>query len=129
MLWLATVLAVLLAVLYGWHTVKVPIVHDAEGYRVIAEDIRVGGIFSKFYLSELRTYGYPWFLSFVWQMGRAVGWSDRLVVWGMQLGLHFGAAGCLWIALRKAGVRRWAAVAGYSAVVAHPFALCIRDTS
>ncbi len=123
MFWLATGLAVLLAVLYGWHTVGVPVIHDAEGYRVIAEDIRVGGIFSKFYLSELRTYGYPWFLSLVWQLGRAMEWSDRGVVFGMQLGLHFGAAVSLWWALRRAGVRRWAAVAGYAAVVAHPFAL------
>ena len=121
--WWATGIAVLLAVLYGWHTLSVPIVHDAEGYRVIAEDIRVNGIFSKFYMSDSRTYGYPWFLSLVWQLARAVGWPDRLAVFGMQAGLHFGAAVCLWLALQRAGVNRWAALAGYAAVVAHPFAL------
>ncbi len=116
-------MAVVLAVLYGWHTVPLPLVYDAEGYRKIAQDIWKDGVFSKFYLSELRTYGYPAFLSGVVRVAEAVGWSERWVGFGVQLGLHLGAASSLWVALRRAGVRSWAATAGYAGVVAHPFAL------
>ena len=122
-LFLATVMAIVLAYLYGKHTVEVPTIHDAEGYRLIAQDIQSLGVFSKYYLSELRTYGFPAFLSLVWQLGKAVGWTERVAVWVVQVALHFGAAALLWWALRRAGVRSWASVAAYAAVVAHPFAL------
>ena len=113
----------LLAILYGWHTVQAPLVYDAEGYRKIAQDIVKDGVFSKFYLSELRTYGYPAFLSWVVRLAEAVGWSERWVGFGVQLGLHMGSAGGLWLALGRGEVRSWAATAGYAGVVAHPFAL------
>ena len=116
-------MAVLLALIYGWHVVPLPLVYDAEGYRQIAQNILKDGVFSKFYLSELRTYGYPAFLSWVVRLAEAVGWSERWVGFGVQWGLHMGAAWCLWLALRRAGVRSWVATAGYAGVVAHPFAL------
>ena len=54
-----TLIAPLMAYWLGQHTAEVPIIHDAEGYRLIAKDIEKSGIFSKYYLSELRTYGCP----------------------------------------------------------------------
>ena len=77
-MWLATVLAILLAILYGWHTVRVPIGYDSEGYRQIAQDIRTSGVFSKFRYSELRTYGYPALLSLVLGVAETVGWLEAM---------------------------------------------------
>jgi hypothetical protein len=121
--WLVTVAALLLALLYGSYTVPLPPVYDAEGYRLIAQDILKNGVLSKFHLSDLRTYGYPAFLSLVLRLAASLGWPERWVGFALQLALHLAAAACLWLALRRAGVRGWAAAAGYAGVAVHPFAL------
>jgi 4-amino-4-deoxy-L-arabinose transferase-like glycosyltransferase len=123
-LWLlATAAAILLALLYGWHTVPKPPVYDAYGYRTIAQDILERGVFTKYLHSELRTYGYPAFLSGVIRLSQFLHLPERWVGFAAQLGLHLATAACLWLALRRAGARNWVALAAYAGVVAHPFAL------
>jgi hypothetical protein len=79
----------------------VPILHDAAGYVRAAADILRNGLFSKFELSELRTYAWPWFLSWLIRLSDATAIPLRIVALEFQLALHIGAALALRRALRR----------------------------
>jgi hypothetical protein len=77
---------------------ELPILHDAAGYVRAATDILKNGLFSKFELSHLRTYAWPWILSGLMRLSAATSIPLRIVALEFQLGLHIGAA----LALRQA---------------------------
>ena len=61
--WMALATAIVIAHLFYWRIVLYPSAFDAQNYFDIAADIDRNGLFSKFYYSDVRTYGYPLLLA------------------------------------------------------------------
>jgi len=118
--WLALAAAMVVAHLFHWRIVRYPSDFDAQNYLDIATDIARNGLFSKFFYSNIRTYGYPLFLALL----KDVAGSQPLWGWWVfevQLALFLLAA---WaarqaMALRSPMFARWAFVA----LILNPFVL------
>jgi hypothetical protein len=120
---LATIAAVIIGSIYFAVSLSVPIIHDAHGYYRIARQISTEGVFSKFELSEMRTYGYPAVLASLLTVADVTGANERALVFAIQLLAHIASAFLLRYALLVAAIRHWAASAAFYAVLLHPFAL------
>ena len=90
--WVALVLAVGIAHAFYARSVAYPSEYDAQNYLDIATDLARGGLFAKFFYSELRTYGYPLFLRMLKEMADALHLPWGLVIFETQLALYAGAA-------------------------------------
>ena len=90
--WVALIVAVGIA--HGFHArgIAYPSAYDAKNYLDIALDIARGGLFSKFYYSELRTYGYPLLLRALHAVSEAMQLPWTFVVFEAQLAAHVAAA-------------------------------------
>jgi hypothetical protein len=69
----------------------VPVLHDAAGYLRAAGDVLRHGVFSKYELSDLRTYGWPWILSWLLRLSQVTGIPLRLLTFEFDLAMHIGA--------------------------------------
>ena len=89
-----TCLALGVAIAHGFyvHAWLFPSSYDASAYERAARDIVANGLFSKFFFSELRTYGYPFFLSLVQRAAEAAGLPFQLLLFEVQLLLYVAAA-------------------------------------
>lgn len=90
--WGFVALGVVVAHGFFVHLVLFPSSYDAGAYVQAARDIVADGLFSKFASSELRTYGYPLFLSLVYRAANAIGLPFQFVLFEVQLVLYIGAA-------------------------------------
>ena len=90
--WLALALAVGIAHAFYARSVAYPSEYDAQIYLDIAIDLAHGGLFSKYYYSELRAYGYPLFLWMLKEVADALRVPWGLVIFEAQLALYVGAA-------------------------------------
>src|SRR5205814_5222749 len=76
--WMALATAIVIAHLFYWRIVLYPSAFDAQNYFDIAADIDRNGLFSKFYYSDVRTYGYPLLLAALSRLAKLmrmpVGW-------------------------------------------------------
>ncbi|MEP6656988.1 MAG: hypothetical protein ABJC33_07110 [Betaproteobacteria bacterium] len=119
--WIALLLALAIAHGFFWHLVRYPSDYDARNYLDIAADIARNGLFGKFYYSDIRTYGYPLFLSVLMRGAAVTGTSWAWWIFETQLLLFVGAA----VAVRQAIAARYPAVAPvvFIALVLNVFAL------
>jgi hypothetical protein len=115
--------AALLAFLFYQDSLSVPIIHDAHGYYRVASEIWKNGLFSRFELSELRTYAYPAVLGGMLKVAAVTGVSERIAVFAIQFLVHVAAAVFLRYAMIQASIRRWAAETVFYAVLLQPFVL------
>jgi hypothetical protein len=99
--WAALAFAVIVAHAFWWRGVLYPSDFDARSYLDIASDLARTGLFGRFELSELRTYGYPLFLAMLKPVAQAAGLPWTLLVFEAQLLLHVVAA--WWL---RAGIAR-----------------------
>jgi hypothetical protein len=90
--WLALALAVGIAHAFYVRGAAYPPEYDAQIYLEIAIDLARGGLFSKYYYSELRAYGYPLFLWMLKEVADALRVPWGLVIFETQLALYVGAA-------------------------------------
>jgi len=83
-----------IAVAHGFlvHVWLYPSGSDAVGYVLAARDIAADGLFSKFYGSHVRTYGYPIFLVLVRSLADALRLPFQILLLETQLLLYVGAA-------------------------------------
>jgi hypothetical protein len=88
-------LAAVVAHAYYFAWLDVPILHDAAGYVRAARDIARNGLFSKYELSDLRTYGWPLIINWLMQLSRWLGIPLRLLAFEFELALHLFA--CFWL--------------------------------
>ena len=109
--WVCAGLAILAALAFYVAWLDLPIIHDAAGYVRAAKDIRANGLFSKYDLSDIRTYGWPLLLS--WLM-RVSDWSRlplRATVFAFDLLFHLLACYTFRVALLRTtlppGMARW----------------------
>lgn len=119
--WLALSLALGIAHAFYWRIVLYPSDFDARNYLDIAQDIVRQGLFSKFFYSNVRTYGYPLFLAFLRELA---GRSDALwgwLVFETQLGGFLLASWALRRSLVPSAPRfaRWT----FIALALNPFVL------
>lgn len=119
--WLAIVAAVVIAHAFYWRIVLYPSDFDARNYLDIAQDIVRQGLFSKFFYSNVRTYGYPLFLAFLRELA---GRSDALWGWlifEIQLGGFLVASWALRRSLLPSAPKfaRWT----FIALALNPFVL------
>jgi hypothetical protein len=121
-LW-GALLAVLIGFLYFQASLSIPLVHDALGYYRIARQIWREGLFSKWELSDIRTWGYPTFLGGILRLAAMVGASERWLVFVVQMGAHIASVFALRVAMRRAKIEHWAAEAVFYTLLIHPFAL------
>lgn len=119
--WIALLLAVAIAHGFFWHLVRYPSDYDARNYLDIAADIARNGLFSKFFYSDIRTYGYPLFLSVLMRGAAVTGTFWAWWIFETQLLLFVGGA----VALRQAVAACYPAVAPlvFIAVALNIFAL------
>ena len=101
--WIAIVAAVAIAHLFYWRIVLYPSDFDARNYLDIAADIGRNGLFSKFYYSDVRTYGYPLLLLLLARVAEGLRISVGFVVFEFQLTLYLAAA----YVLRRQLARIW----------------------
>ena len=88
---LAVLLAIVIACALYLAWLDVPILYDAAGYLQAAKDIRINGLFSKYELSDLRTYGWPLLLSWLVRISEWTGAPLRAVAFGFELLFHLFA--------------------------------------
>ena len=84
----ALLLGVLVAHLFFIRNAPLPLAYDDYDYAMAGRSIWENGLFSKFYGSEIRTYGYPLFLSLVHGTGLPLKW----IVFEVQLLLYLLSA-------------------------------------
>lgn len=120
---IGTLVAITIAIIYFLATQSIPIIHDAAGYHRIGRQIWTQGLFSKWELSEMRTWGYPTLLGGLLKLAAAVHLSERVLVFAVQLAAYIASAFALRWAIGRARVPAWAATAAFCAVLLHPFAL------
>ena len=89
--WFALALAVVVALAFGAHEWLFPSYYDAFAYEVMGREIAEHGVFHKFADSDLRTYGYPFFLSLVLRLAIALHLQSRVVLFVVQLVLYLAA--------------------------------------
>lgn len=89
--WIALVLAIGIAHAFYARSLAYPSDYDAKNYLAIATDLARGGLFAKFYYSELRSYGYPLFLWTLKEVADVLRVPWGLVIFETQLALYAGA--------------------------------------
>lgn len=89
--WIAIVLAIVTAHAFYARSVVYPSAYDAQNYLDIANDIARGGLFSKFFYSELRSYGYPFFLRLLRVVADTLHVPWGLIIFETQLALYVGS--------------------------------------
>ena len=117
------------AIAHGFfvHTWLFPSSYDAGAYVQSAHDIVTNGLFSKFSSSELRTYGYPFFLSLVYRLADVIRLPFQLVLFELQLFLYLVSA----FLVRNTIVERYptAARIGFCGVVSNYYCLLYSSDS
>ena len=125
--WLAVIAAIGIAHAFFARTIAYPSAFDATSYLDIAYAIWSEGLFSKFHLSQLRTYGYPLLLRSVGEIAYALGVSWTFVAFEAQLAAHVAAA--IFLRTRLATIDAALARIATIAVLVHPVALVyVADT-
>lgn len=97
----AILLAVLIAHLFFLRNAPLPLAYDDYDYARAGRGIWESGLFSKFYGSEIRTYGYPLFLSLVHGTSDATGVPFKWIVFETQLLFYLLGAAVLRAALME----------------------------
>jgi 4-amino-4-deoxy-L-arabinose transferase-like glycosyltransferase len=115
--------AILLAHILYYVSSAVPVIHDALGYLRIAREMQTHGIFHKYEMSELRTYGYPAILSLLLSAATTLKIEWRLFMFEAQLAVHLAAAFAIRSSLLRLGAPLWAARAALIALALNPFLL------
>jgi len=117
----ALAVALIVAHAFYWRSVLYPSAFDAHSYLGIATDLWRSGLFGRFELSELRTYGYPLFLAALKPFAKLAGVPWTLLIFEVQLVVFLAAAWLLRgaLALHSASVARIAFVA----LLVNPFVL------
>src|SRR6266480_4140976 len=105
--WIALAAAIVIAHLFYWRIVFYPSAFDAQNYLDIAADIDRNGLFSKFYYSDIRTYGYPLLLALLSRAANLSEISVGFLLFEAQLALYLLAA----YGVRRELVRLWPALA------------------
>src|SRR5437867_6073281 len=112
-------LALGVAIAHGFfvHIWLFPSSYDAGAYAQSARDIVANGLFSKLSSSELRTYGYPFFLSLVYRIADVIRLPFQFVLFELQLLLYFASA----LLVRNTIVERYptAARIGFCGVISN----------
>jgi hypothetical protein len=90
--WAALVLAIGIAHAFYARSLAYPSAYDAQNYLDIATDLARGGLFAKFFYSELRPYGYPLFLRMLKEVADALHVPWGLMIFESQLALYVAAA-------------------------------------
>ena len=119
--WISLAAAIVIAHLFYWRIVVYPSAFDAQNYFDIAADIDRNGLFSKFYYSDVRTYGYPLFLVSLLRAANLSGIPVGFLMFEAQLALYLYAA--YWV--RRGLARLWPAFAAlaFIGIVLNVFAL------
>jgi hypothetical protein len=119
--WIALLAAIVIAHLFYWRIVLYPSSFDAQNYFDIAADIDRNGLFSKFYYSDIRTYGYPLFLAALLRAADLSGIAVGCLMFEAQLALYLLAA----YLVRREIARLWPtfAVWAFIGIVLNVFAL------
>jgi hypothetical protein len=119
--WISLAASIVIAHLFYWRIVVYPSAFDAQNYFDIAADIDRNGLFSKFYYSDIRTYGYPLFLVSLSRAAKLSGLSVGFLMFEAQLALYLCAAYCV----RRELATLWPAFAGWAfiGIVLNVFAL------
>jgi hypothetical protein len=99
--WCALGFGVLVAHGFLVHEWLYPSSYDSLLYQHIASELAEHGPFYRFTAAEMRTYGYPFFLSFVQRAASALGLPLPVVVFELQLLLYLGATFFLRAALMR----------------------------
>ena len=93
--WAGLLFGLLIAHLFMVRSAATPLAYDDYDYAMAGRSILEGGLFSKFYGSEVRTYGYPLFLSLVHGLSDAISLPLKWVAFEIQLSLYFLSAAFL----------------------------------
>jgi hypothetical protein len=119
--WISLAAAIIIAHLFYARIVAYPSSFDAQNYFDIAADIDRNGLFSKFYYSDIRTYGYPLFLVGLSRAANLSGISVGFLMFEAQLALYLFAA----YFVRRELARLWPAFAPWAfiGIVLNVFAL------
>ncbi len=72
-----------------------PFFHDANGYALAGRSLTDKGLLGKWYISDIRTYGYPLFLAVAFKFAELVHVGDNTGVFLLQWPLYVGSA---WLA-------------------------------
>ena len=125
--WIALMAAIVIAHLFYWRIAFYPSAFDAQNYSDIAADIDRNGLFSKFYNSNIRTYGYPLLLVVLSRAAKLAGISTGWLLFETQLALYLFAA----YSVRRALARLWPVFARWAfiGVVLNVFALAYTPES
>ncbi len=99
----------LIAHLFYGRIVRYPSDFDAKNYLEIAQDIARNGLFTKFFYSNIRTYGYPLVLARLETLAAATHLSWQFVIFECQLAGYLIAAAAVRHAVARADPRfaRW----------------------
>jgi hypothetical protein len=82
--WTCLVFAVVVALAFLVHEWKFPSHFDASNYQIIADHMVQYGLFSKWPLADVRTYGYPYILSLVRRIAGATHVDFRVLLFAIQ---------------------------------------------
>ena len=119
--WIALVLAIAMAHAFYGRIVHYPSDFDAKNYLDIAQDMLRQGLFSKFFYSNIRTYGYPAFLAILLELAGSSASRWGWLIFESQLALFITAA----VMLRRSMLPlapRFARLA-FIALIVNPFVL------
>lgn len=106
--WVALAFAVLVALGFLWHQLLFPSSRfDAGQYARMGREIAAAPPFQRFGASDLRTYGYYFFLSVAYRAAAAAGLPSRLAPFAAQFLLYLGA--CLFFRMALARISPFAA--------------------
>jgi len=119
--WCALAIAVLVAHAFLVHEWRYPSSWDAGQYAQMGREIVANGLFHPFQGSDLRTYGYPLFLSVVQRVANASAVPFAVVLFAAQLALYAGACLLLRAALFRVFPR--AARIAFCATIANGYVL------
>jgi hypothetical protein len=89
--WGCVGLAIIIAFSFYLAWLDFPILHDAAGYVRAAKEIRANGLFSKYELSDIRTYGWPLLLSWLIRLSDSTSLPLRAVAFEFELLFHLFA--------------------------------------
>jgi len=119
----ALVLAAIVAYAYYFAWLDVPVLHDAAGYLRAGHDIANHGLFTKYDVSDLRTYVWPLVLSGFVRLCDWTGLSIRLVVFCFNLTCWLASCLVLRRAFLTTGASLRLARLGFLAIVLNPLLL------
>ncbi len=100
--WLTLLFAIAVAHGFMLHEWLYPSSYDAASYVQMAREIAEHGLFHRYCDADLRTFGYPYFLSFLDRGALVLGWPFEVIVFETQLALYIVAAALLRRALAPA---------------------------